>query len=586
MSDSSPILLIIDAQTAKFGPGNGHLVPALNYAQTLYPTVVLARRRDLGRLAVSAASHAKVRARAYWSAIGTLDGFKLGDRVVHVCMPDIDHSLIATVGDLDIRGVNFLVLSDLCGSSSGRVSAGGELIYLGRFVGSSRLARAANVAPTGPVVPVVTPPVVAEIRPKLRRQLLSADGTLDDLQRIYGILMFSEGSIEVGVDAFGALLRLDASASEPVSVTPRPSRRAPLIDSYTSASAYRMAAGPAPDGSSIWTAELVAHELQVRCMVASISAARVEQHFEANERLGVSNPLRVVDGGSSSAAPGLEAEAEAGGEVVSKVIPPEEMVSSVLELASTAGLGQVAESMGVSEDDLELMLAGEAEWSQRAFQVVGEVGDFLSLSNVELPPSGLPLVYHDEELERFKATPQVPHRVLPEFREMSGVFQTSGYDSVLENKEALAVEDVSCVQTQDGDILRRSQDLNHGVADVGWVSLSVFDGEHKPGALRFPDGEERKVLYWVDMFYVCAEWLVRKGMISDSSCPVSLSDSREPVLFFGQLPDAYLESRRYRELPGGFYLRSKFTSALAMKNCKLLLQRFGADLSSFHVYVG
>ena len=592
MSDSSPILLIIDAQTSKFGPGNEYLLPALTYAQTLYSTVMFARRRELGRLAVSMSSHSKVKSRAYWSTIGLLDSFELGERVVHVCTPDIDHSLVVTVGDLAIRDVNFLVLSDLCGSTLGRVRAGGELIYLRRFVGSSRLVRAADVAPKHPVVQVDMHPAVAEIRPKLHKQLVSADGSFEELLHVYGILTFAEGSMPVGVDTFGPLRR-DTQVSQLAVFSKLTSGRAPLMDPFTSASAYRMVAGPVPDGSSAWTADLVAHELVARCMVASISSVRVERHFEANEKLGVPNPLRVVDDGSSSAAaepelepqPQLELEPEPGVEVVCEGISPEQMVYSVLELASTAGLRHVAESMGVSEDDVELMLSGEVEWPQRAFQVVGEMSDFLSLSNGELPPSDLPLVSNDADLERFEVTPQVSHGALPDFQVMPDVSPTSGYDPEVGETESLTVADVRPVQTPDGDIFQISQDLVGEDADVGWVSFSEFAFDRTPVLLRFPDGEERKVLHWVDILYMSAEWLVQMGMISDSDCPVLLPGSREPLLFSGQLPDAYSKSRRYREIPGDFYLRSKFRSARTIKNCQLLLQRFGADLSSFHLYV-
>ena len=44
---------------------------------------------------------------------------------------------------------------------------------------------------------------------------------------------------------------------------------------------------------------------------------------------------------------------------VAVAVLQEEMVSFVLELASSAGFGQVAENLGVSEDDLEMMLAGQ-----------------------------------------------------------------------------------------------------------------------------------------------------------------------------------------------------------------------------------
>ena len=91
---------------------------------------------------------------------------------------------------------------------------------------------------------------------------------------------------------------------------------------------------------------------------------------------------------------------------VAVAVLQEEMVSFVLELASTAGLGQVAENLGISEDDLELMLAGEAEWPQRALQVVEEANNVITLLVGDDRPAELAAVSTDETLADWRDTSQ------------------------------------------------------------------------------------------------------------------------------------------------------------------------------------
>ena len=58
MSDSSPILLIIDPHQSRFSEENEHLVPSLAYLQSRYSTVVVATRKGEGPLAFPLATHA------------------------------------------------------------------------------------------------------------------------------------------------------------------------------------------------------------------------------------------------------------------------------------------------------------------------------------------------------------------------------------------------------------------------------------------------------------------------------------------------------------------------------------------------
>ena len=57
----------------------------------------------------------------------------------------------------------------------------------------------------------------------------------------------------------------------------------------------------------------------------------------------------------------------------------------------------------------------------------------------------------------------------------------------------------------------------------GWISVANFRPELKtrhPSIVRFPNGEERPIRSWKQVLIEVAEWLVRKGALTDQECPV------------------------------------------------------------------
>ena len=90
----------------------------------------------------------------------------------------------------------------------------------------------------------------------------------------------------------------------------------------------------------------------------------------------------------------------------------EEMVSLVLDVAAFASLQQVAEGIGVAEDDLEAMLSGERRWPDGAQRVVEQMAGILSIRSDEggagaLASAGGPAsVTTDETLGDWRGTPQ------------------------------------------------------------------------------------------------------------------------------------------------------------------------------------
>ena len=96
---------------------------------------------------------------------------------------------------------------------------------------------------------------------------------------------------------------------------------------------------------------------------------------------------------------------------VAVAVSQEEMVSLVLDVAAFASLQQVAEVLGVAEDDLEAMLSGQRAWPGGAYHIVGQMAEVLSMfsgddadgaSAVEQTP-----VTTDDSLADWRDTPQM-----------------------------------------------------------------------------------------------------------------------------------------------------------------------------------
>ena len=116
MSDSSPILLIIDPHQSTFSEENEHLVPPLAYLQRYYSTVVVATRKGEGPLAFPLATHAVRRTRTRTSAVSALRGLDCSVRPVHVSVPDLDMGAVSRLFDMPDRKIGCMLLADLCGS--------------------------------------------------------------------------------------------------------------------------------------------------------------------------------------------------------------------------------------------------------------------------------------------------------------------------------------------------------------------------------------------------------------------------------------------------------------------------------------
>ena len=191
MSDSSPILLIIDPHQSRFSEENEHLIPALTYLQTRYSTVVVATRKGEGPLAIPLASHAVRRTRTQPSAVSALRGVDCSGRQVHVSAPDIHLGEASTVLEMTRRKIDAVFLADLCGSwiHPKLLTAGLDFIRMGD---RPRVARAVDCVPRDPSF------LPAGDRYALEARLLSGEGSYRALKRALEIVSGSGETMLAG----------------------------------------------------------------------------------------------------------------------------------------------------------------------------------------------------------------------------------------------------------------------------------------------------------------------------------------------------------------------------------------------------
>ena len=281
MSDSSPILLIIDPHQSRFSEENEHLVPSLAYLQSRYSTVVVATRKGEGPLAFPLATHAVRRTRTQTLALSALRGLDCSVRPVHISAPDLDSGAVSTLVEMAGRKIGFMLLADLCGSYIDPQMLTTALDYMLQMDGV-QVVRAVDYVPRErPFLPAGD----RDALESLEAQLLSGEGGYDDLKRALEIMTGS------GEEEFAGARGLYRPPSGRAAAARRLHSTVEGIDWLTSAALYRIADEP-PSGQQAWTYDLLATELRARRMVVSISADQVRRHLEVKERdFGVANPL-------------------------------------------------------------------------------------------------------------------------------------------------------------------------------------------------------------------------------------------------------------------------------------------------------
>ena len=146
---------------------------------------------------------------------------------------------------------------------------------------------------------------------------------------------------------------------------------------------------------------------------------------------------------------------------------------------------------------------------------------------------------------------------------------------------------------------RRQSTQNSGssAADLGgWVSLVQVEEQSqsgqvrlssfKPHLLRDSSGSEISVANWSDTLLKVAQWLVDRGDLSDSSCPVSVGEMGKRYLIHTE--PVHSDGNGFgwgRPLSNGLYLEGKWDPKSNVRRGVQLLAKFGYDPVQFCVFV-
>ncbi len=117
----------------------------------------------------------------------------------------------------------------------------------------------------------------------------------------------------------------------------------------------------------------------------------------------------------------------------------------------------------------------------------------------------------------------------------------------------------------------------------GWTSIADFRPEFKtnpPSAIRFPDGTERPIQYWNRVLVEVAEWLVRKGALTDQECPVQGPRGGYIVHYDER------KIRLPRRLSNGIFIETKSDARKLLSDSRFLLQHFEEDGNKVELRLG
>ena len=110
----------------------------------------------------------------------------------------------------------------------------------------------------------------------------------------------------------------------------------------------------------------------------------------------------------------------------------------------------------------------------------------------------------------------------------------------------------------------------------------------KPYRLRGPQGEEKPVNTWIDLFVETSEWLIREELLTGDRCPVNLGTIRtgQRSRYFLNVEPTHADGRSFeniKPLGNGIYLEANRSVREIARYCGLLVEKFGKDPAQFHV---
>ena len=109
----------------------------------------------------------------------------------------------------------------------------------------------------------------------------------------------------------------------------------------------------------------------------------------------------------------------------------------------------------------------------------------------------------------------------------------------------------------------------------------------KPDLLRNPKAVERLVSRWSDILVETAEWLIQEGLLTGASCPVPAGQRAKRYLVHMEPTHSTNVRFKYpRQLSNGLYMECGFDVKAIVRQCEMLIERFGQDPAQFRVRLG
>ncbi len=111
-------------------------------------------------------------------------------------------------------------------------------------------------------------------------------------------------------------------------------------------------------------------------------------------------------------------------------------------------------------------------------------------------------------------------------------------------------------------------------------------GAKAPSAIRFPDGKEMPIKYWVEILQNVAEWLVAKGVLTAAKCPANgMSKERYVVHSLPQHPSGKSFFNPH-QLGNGLYVELNISADQSIRLSQSLLSQLGQSSAGFQLQIG
>ena len=131
-----------------------------------------------------------------------------------------------------------------------------------------------------------------------------------------------------------------------------------------------------------------------------------------------------------------------------------------------------------------------------------------------------------------------------------------------------------------------------GIVWVPFIYLDEFiSGQYfgsgysnKPDFFREPTGAKTPISHWTDLLVQTAEWLVRKGLLTEADCPVTVGGMHHRFLVNTrpQHPDGRT-SPQFKKLSNGLFVECQWDVHGVALRCVELLTEFGQDPKQFQM---